>query len=148
MAARGATTAAAATAAWAMARVTGSNPRASTVALVALVGAQLGQTLLESRSPLVVATVLGSLAAMAALISTPGVSGLLGCVPVGPVGWTQALGCAVAATVAAAVAPTAALRLPTIGGVVTSVLESRDAGGASGKTSAPTARLSPTSGLQ
>ncbi|MDV6296227.1 cation-translocating P-type ATPase [Rhodococcus aetherivorans] len=148
MAARGATTAAAATAAWAMARVTGSNPRASTVALVALVGAQLGQTLLESRSPLVVATVLGSLAAMAALISTPGVSGLLGCVPVGPVGWTQALGCAAAATVAAAVAPTAALRLPAIGEVVTSVLESRDAGGASGKTSAPTARLSPTSGLQ
>ncbi|NGP08363.1 cation-translocating P-type ATPase [Rhodococcus sp. 14C212] len=145
VAARGATTAAAATAAWAMARVTGSNPRASTVALV---GAQLGQTLLESRSPLVVATVLGSLAAMAALISTPGVSGLLGCVPVGPVGWTQALGCAAAATVVAAVAPTVALRLPAIGEVVTSVLEPRDAGGASGNPATPTPRFSPTSGLQ
>ena len=46
---RGATTAAAATAAWAMAGVTGRPQRASTVALVALVSAQLGQTLLESQ---------------------------------------------------------------------------------------------------
>ncbi len=51
---RGTTTAAAATAAWAMAGVTGRPQRASTVALVALVSAQLGQTLLESHTPLVV----------------------------------------------------------------------------------------------
>ncbi|KOS53750.1 hypothetical protein Z051_23940 [Rhodococcus rhodochrous KG-21] len=146
VAVRGAATAAAATAAWAMARVTGSNPRASTVALVALVGAQLGQTLLDSRSPLVVGTVLGSLAVMAALISTPGVSGLLGCVPIGPVGWTQALGCAGAATVLAAVAPTAAQRLPAIGTVVTSVLAPRESGEVSETPEAPASRLTPAGG--
>jgi cation-transporting ATPase I len=39
------------------------------------------------------------------LISTPGISQLLGCTPLGPIGWTQALGTAAAATAAAAVAP-------------------------------------------
>ncbi|WP_228287192.1 cation-translocating P-type ATPase [Rhodococcus ruber] len=146
VAVRGATTAAAATAAWAMARMTGSNARASTVALVALVGAQLGQTLLDSRSPLVVGTVLGSLAVMAALISTPGVSGLLGCVPIGPVGWTQALGCAGAATVLAAVASTAAQRLPAIGAVVTSVLAPREPGDASETPAATDPRVAPAGG--
>jgi magnesium-transporting ATPase (P-type) len=101
---RGATTAAAATGAWAMAGVTGRPQRASTVALVALVSAQLGQTLLESRTPLVVLTAGGSLAAMGTLISIPGVSRLLGCTPLGPVGWAQALGSAGAATAAVAVA--------------------------------------------
>ena len=101
---RGATTAAAATAAWAMAGVTGRPQRASTVALVALVSAQLGQTLLDSRTPLVVLTAGGSLAVMGTLISTPGVSQLLGCTPLGPLGWAQALGSAGAATAAVAVA--------------------------------------------
>jgi len=45
-----------------MAGVTGRPQRASTVALVALVSAQLGQTLLESHTPLVVLTAGGSLA--------------------------------------------------------------------------------------
>jgi cation-transporting P-type ATPase I len=97
---RGATTAAAATAAWAMASVTGRPQRASTVALVALVTAQLGQTLVDSRAPLVVCTAAGSLAAMATLISIPGVSQLLGCTPLGPIGWAQGLGSAAAATFA------------------------------------------------
>jgi cation-transporting ATPase I len=101
---RGTTTAAAATAAWAMAGVTGRPQRASTVALVALVSAQLGQTLLDSRTPLVVLTAGGSLAVMGTLISTPGVSQLLGCTPLGPLGWAQALGSAGAATAAVAVA--------------------------------------------
>jgi cation-transporting P-type ATPase I len=101
---RGATTAAAATAAWAMAGVTGRPQRASTVALVALVSAQLGQTLLESRTPLVVLTAGGSLAVMGTLISIPGVSQLLGCTPLGPLAWGQALGSAGAATAAMAVA--------------------------------------------
>ncbi len=100
---RGVTTAAAATGAWAMAGVTGRPQRASTVALVALVGAELGQTLLDSRAPLVVLTAAGSLAAMGTLISIPVVSQLLGCTPLGPLGWTQALGTAAAATVAIAV---------------------------------------------
>jgi cation-transporting P-type ATPase I len=100
---RGVTTATAATAAWAMAGVTGRSQRASTVALVALVGAELGQTLLDSRAPLVVFTALGSLTAMGTLISIPVVSQLLGCTPLGPLGWAQALGPAAAATIALAV---------------------------------------------
>ncbi len=101
---RGTTTAAAATAAWAMAGITGRPQRASTVALVALVSAQLGQTLLDSRTPLVVLTAGGSLAVMGTLISIPGVSQLLGCTPLGPLAWAQALGSAGAATAAVAVA--------------------------------------------
>lgn len=100
---RGVTTAAATTAAWAMASVTGRPQRASTVALVALVGAELGQTLLDSRAPLVVLTAVGSLGAMGTLISIPVVSQLLGCTPLGPVGWGQALGAAAGATVGVAV---------------------------------------------
>jgi H+-transporting ATPase len=103
VAVRGATTAAGATLAWTLASVTGRPRRASTVALVALVATQLGQTMLDSRSRLVVLTALGSLGAMAALVSTPGVSNLLGNTPLGPVGWAQALGSATAATLAAAV---------------------------------------------
>ena len=101
---RGTTTAAAATAAWVMAGVTGRPRRASTVALVALVSTQLGQTLLDSRAPLVVLTAGGSLAVLGTLISIPGVSQLLGCTPLGPIGWAQALGSAGAATAAVAVA--------------------------------------------
>ena len=100
---RGTTTAAAATAAWAMAGFTGRPQRASTVALVALVTAQLGQTLLDSHAPLVVGTALGSLAAMGTLISIPGLSQLLGCTPLGPLAWAQALASAGVATVAVAV---------------------------------------------
>ena len=102
VAVRGATTAAGATLAWTMASLTGRQRRASTVALVALVATQLGQTMLDSRSRLVVVTALGSLAAMAALLSIPGVSQALGSTPLGPVGWGQALGSATAATLAAA----------------------------------------------
>jgi cation-transporting P-type ATPase I len=100
---RGVTTAAATTAAWAMASVTGRPQRASTVALVALVGAELGQTLLDSHAPLVVLTAVGSLGAMGTLISIPVVSQLLGCTPLGPLGWGQALGAAAGATIAIAV---------------------------------------------
>jgi cation-transporting ATPase I len=105
VAVRGATTAAAAAVAWVLGSVTGRPRRASTVALVALVATQLGQTLLDSHSPLVVATAIGSLVAMAAVISTPGLSQLLGSTPLGPIGWAQALGTAAVATAAAAVAP-------------------------------------------
>jgi magnesium-transporting ATPase (P-type) len=102
---RGVTTAAAATGAWVLAGVTGPPlpRRASTVALVALVGAELGQTLLESHAPLVVLTAVGSLGVMGTLISIPVVSQLLGCTPLDPLGWAQALGAAGAATVAIAV---------------------------------------------
>nr|WP_305094491.1 cation-translocating P-type ATPase [Prescottella sp. R16] len=102
---RGTATAAGAGTAWALASLTGRPRRASTVGLVALVGAQLGQTLIDSRSPLVVGTALGSLVALGAVVSTPGVSQFLGCTPLGPVGWAQALGSAAAATTGAALAP-------------------------------------------
>lgn len=105
VAVRGATTAGAASVAWAMASVTGRQQRASTVALVALVATQLGQTLIDSHSPLVVGTAVGSLLTLGALISTPGVSQLLGSTPLGPVGWGQALSTAAGATAIAAIAP-------------------------------------------
>ena len=105
VAVRGTTTAAAATTAWVLARLTGRSGRASTVALVALVSTQLGQTLLDSHSPLVVSTAVGSLLVLAAVVSTPVVSQLLGSTPLGPVGWAQALGTAAVATAAAAVVP-------------------------------------------
>ncbi|OBG01627.1 HAD-IC family P-type ATPase [Mycolicibacter sinensis] len=101
---RGGVTAAAGTAAWAMASVTGMPQRAATVALISLVSTELGQTVVDSRAPLVLLTAAGSFAAFAAMVSTPGVSQLLGCTPVGPIGWAQALGTAAAATAAVAVA--------------------------------------------
>ena len=102
---RGTTTAAAATSGWVMGGFTLRPRRASTVALVALVTTQLGQTLIDSHSPLVVTTAVGSLATLGVLISTPGVSQMLGCTPLGPLGWTQALGTAGVATAAAGCAP-------------------------------------------
>ncbi|MEU5841370.1 cation-translocating P-type ATPase [Rhodococcus sp. NPDC047139] len=128
IAVRGATTTAGATAAWLTARVTGTQRRASTVALIALVGTQLGQTLLDSRSPLVVATAFGSLAMMAVVISVPGISGMLGCVPVGPVGWAQGLGCAVIATLLAGLAPGTAARIPGMDAVMRAMSDSRGLG--------------------
>jgi magnesium-transporting ATPase (P-type) len=102
VAVRGAITAAAATTAWAMASVTGRRRRASTVALIALVSAELGQTMVDSHAPLVLLTATGSLAAFAAMISVPGVSQLLGCTPIGPLGWAQGMGSAAIATAAVA----------------------------------------------
>lgn len=103
---RGVTTAAATTVAWAMAGLTGPPlpRRASTTALVALVGTELGQTLLESQAPLVVLTTLGSLGLIGVLISTPGLSQLLGCTPLDPLGWAQGLGAATVATIATGLA--------------------------------------------
>jgi magnesium-transporting ATPase (P-type) len=104
---RGGVTAAAGTAAWAMASLTGlpgTSQRASTVALISLVSTELGQTVVDSRAPLVLLTAAGSFAVFAAMVTTPGVSQLLGCTPVGPIGWAQALGTAAAATTAVAVA--------------------------------------------
>ena len=99
---RGATTAAGATLAWTLASLTGRPDALRPWGWWRLVATQLGQTLLDSRSRLVVVTAIGSLAAMAAVVSTPGVSQLLGNTPLGPVGWAQALGSATAATLAAA----------------------------------------------
>lgn len=114
VAVRGVTTATATTVAWAMAGLTGPPlpQRASTVALVALVGTELGQTLVESQAPLVVLTALGSLGLVGVLITTPGVSQLLGCTPLDPLGWIQGLGAAAVATVATGILTRA---LPDLG---------------------------------
>ncbi|HEX5367531.1 MAG TPA: HAD-IC family P-type ATPase [Acidimicrobiales bacterium] len=85
-------TAAGAGVAWAGARATGRARRASTVALAGLVGAQLGQTLVVGGpDPVVALAGLGSAAALAAVIQTPGLSRLVDCTPLGPLGWGLAL---------------------------------------------------------
>ncbi|MHB1876944.1 MAG: HAD-IC family P-type ATPase, partial [Streptosporangiaceae bacterium] len=103
---RGGLTAVAGLAAWAGGAMTGVSPRrAGTVALVGLVGAQLGQTLAAGwRSPLVVGASVGSAAVLAAVIQTPGVSHFFGCRPLGPVGWSIGLSAAAAAGLGAPVA--------------------------------------------
>jgi cation-transporting P-type ATPase I len=102
---RGAATTGGATAAWLMARVTGSQRRAATAAMIGLVSTQILQTLIDSHGPLVVATNIGTFAVMGGIISTPGVSQLFGCTPVGPFAWGQAISAAVGATMVSAVAP-------------------------------------------
>ncbi|BBY55421.1 haloacid dehalogenase [Mycolicibacillus koreensis] len=105
VAVRGGITGAAAAAAWAMASLTGRPARAATVALITLVGTELAQTLVDSHAPLVWLTATGSFAVFAAAISLPGISQLLGCTPIGPLGWAQALGASGAAVGAIALAP-------------------------------------------
>lgn len=108
---RGGATAAGATTAWVVARASGRRRRASTVALVALVGTQLGQTLVAGgRDPLVALTAVGSSAVLAAIVQTPGLSQFFGCTPLGPVGWATATTSAAGATVGAVIAPRVAGR--------------------------------------
>ncbi|MFJ6069276.1 HAD-IC family P-type ATPase [Streptomyces sp. NPDC093065] len=98
---RALTTALGATAAWLFGRFTpGTERRSTTMALCAVVGTQLAQTLADRRdSRLVQVTSLGSAAALVALVMTPGASRLFGCTPLGPVAWT---GVAAAITLALA----------------------------------------------
>ncbi|MEU1943355.1 cation transporting ATPase C-terminal domain-containing protein, partial [Streptomyces sp. NPDC020125] len=86
---------------WTGARVTGRGRRAGTVALAALVGTQLAQTLTTGgldRHVLVAG--LGSAAVLAAIIQTPGVSQFFDCTPLGPIAWAITLGSITAATLA------------------------------------------------
>ena len=102
---RAGATASAAGWAWTIARFTGTPTRARTVALGALVGAQLGQTLaVGGGSPLVLASGVLSVGALVAIVQTPGVSQFFGCRPLGPVGWTIAGTAALAGTVGAVLA--------------------------------------------
>jgi cation-transporting P-type ATPase I len=97
---RGMITAGAAIGAWVLGRTTGTRTHADTVALVALVGAQLGQTLVvRGRTPLVVVCSLASLGALAAVVQIPGVSQFFGSTPLWPHGWAIALSASAAATV-------------------------------------------------
>ncbi|MGC5051401.1 HAD-IC family P-type ATPase [Micromonospora sp. DT48] len=90
-----------ATTGWMLARYTGTRRRAGTVALVSLVGTQLGQTVLAGgTSPTVLASTAASFGVLAAVVQTPGLSQFFGCTPLGPVGWTIATGSALGATLA------------------------------------------------
>lgn len=98
---RAAATTLGATAGWTVARWTGRERRAGTVALVSLVGTQLGQTVLAGgTSPTVLASTAASVGVLAAVVQTPGVSQFFGCTPLGPVGWGIAAGSALGATFA------------------------------------------------
>lgn len=81
-------TASGAVSAWLVARATAAPGRAGTVGLVALVGAQLGQTLTVSNrsAPALISAVASALALVAA-VQSPGLSGFFGSVPLGPAGW-------------------------------------------------------------
>jgi len=103
---RAACTAAAASGAWLVGRVTGPPARARTVGLAALVGAQLGQTLVVTRpSRATLAASLGSAALLVAVIQTPGLSQVFGCTPLDPLGWCTAAVAAAAGTGASVALP-------------------------------------------
>ena len=111
MAIRGVATTIGASVSWSLATFTRASPqRASTVGLVGLVTTQLGQTLLESRDPLVIVTVGGTFAALVGLVMTPGVNQLVGCVPLGPLAWAEAVVPAAAVTALTAAKPTLLLQ--------------------------------------
>ncbi|GAA4575891.1 cation-translocating P-type ATPase [Planotetraspora kaengkrachanensis] len=98
---RAAITATAATAAWTLGRVTGTRGRADTIGLVALVSAQLMQTLTNGgRDKFVLLAAVASLGVLWAIVTVPGVSGFFGSRPLGPLAWSIALGSAAATTLA------------------------------------------------
>ncbi len=90
---RALTTCLGATVAWLFGRFTpGTARRSTTMALCAVVGTQLAQTLADRRdSPLVRFTSLGSAVVLFALVETPGASQLFGCAPLGPMAWAGVL---------------------------------------------------------
>ena len=126
IAVRGAATTTGATLAWLMGRLTGPRQRAATIALIGLVCTQLAQTLADSRGPLVVSTVAGSLLVLAAVISTPGLSHVFGCTPVDPLGWGQAFVATAVASLLSLYAPVLLERL--IPAPDSSVLDDEDTG--------------------
>lgn len=99
IAARALATSVGASSAWLVARFTGTTGRARTVALAALVGSQLGQTLRSGglSRPVVITSFL-SAAALVGVVQTPGLSHFFGCRPLGPLGWGTAVAASIAAT--------------------------------------------------
>jgi len=125
--ARATTTTAGATLAWLLAStVPGTQRRTATVSLIGLVCTQMMQTLTDSHGPLVAATTAGSFTTMVGVVSTPGLSQLFGCTPIGPFGWGQAFFAAAAASALSAVAPGALDRV--VEAVRSVVVDDDDAG--------------------
>lgn len=102
---RAASTTAGAAGAWAVARATGPAARASTVGLVALVGTQLGQTVVSGASPFVIISSVAAGASLVGIVQTPVVSQFFGCTPLDPLAWATAAGAATLATAASVAAP-------------------------------------------
>jgi hypothetical protein len=91
---------------WLVTRLTGRAKRARTVALAALIGAQLGQAVaIGGTSPAVPASSVGSTAVLAGIVQTPGSSQLFSCTPLGPGGWAIAGSATAGATAITAVLP-------------------------------------------
>ncbi|MGW5169998.1 HAD-IC family P-type ATPase [Streptomyces nodosus] len=96
---RGLTTALGAGLAWTAARFTGTRRRAGTVALAAVVGTQLAQTLTSGGTGRqVLLSTVGSAVVLAGIIQTPGISQFFGSTPLGPVAWGIALAAIATAT--------------------------------------------------
>lgn len=84
----------------------GTRKGADTVALLTLVGTQMGQTVaLGWRDPTILAAGLGSTAALLAVVETPGVSGFFGSRPLGPIGLAHAAAASVAGTAVGVMGP-------------------------------------------
>ncbi|MEV0700451.1 cation-translocating P-type ATPase [Saccharopolyspora sp. NPDC050389] len=99
--ARAAATAGAAGLAWMLARPLSTAAQARTTGLVALVAAQLAQTLaVRGRTPLVLIAGVGSALVLVGLVQIPGVSQFFGSSPLLPHHWLIALGTSIAATLA------------------------------------------------
>lgn len=104
--ARALVTASGAGIAWLASSTLGDRRGASTTALLALVGTQLGQTMMSGqRSRQVIATSVLSTLGLALIVQTPGVSGAFGCRPLGPLGWAIAVSSSSVATMAGRYAP-------------------------------------------
>jgi cation-transporting ATPase I len=107
-------TAGAAGTAWLSSRVLRADrARSGTVALLALTGAQLAQTLATGgASPGVLAAGVGSMAVVFSIVETPGLSHFFGCRPLGPIGLFQAGAASAGAAALSVIMPRLAERRP------------------------------------
>jgi cation-transporting ATPase I len=121
---------------WLTARFTGTQTRASSVAVSSLVASQLAQTAVTSRGdPAVLAAVGLSAAALVATVQTPGLSQFFGSRPLGPLGWMTVLG---AAAGAVAIAAIPSRHLAGVAPAVERLLGAAAAAFTTGSTKAPT----------
>ena len=137
---RGLTTALGSGLAWTAARFTGTQRRAGTVALAAVVGTQLAQTLTSGGADRqVLAATIGSAAILVGIIQTPGISRFFGSTPLGPVGWGVALAAIITATLLHARLEPLARRLAGTGWLPSETAESGDIGATAPSSSAAAA---------